>query len=274
MLVNSRELLREYRRRGRCLPAFNIYNLETIRAALTAARQEETPVILAFGEGYLSHASFKTIAVLAAQLAEEHPLPVVLHLDHCRDPRHIQEAVEAGFTSVMYDGTGLPLEENIRQTRAVVEFARGRDVTVEGELGGMNPEDGTGGEEDLLFTDPSQARIYTAESGVDSLAVSVGNVHGVYRGEPRLDLDRLAAVYQAAEVPLVLHGCSGIPHGDIRRAAELAVAKINVNTEIAMGAAGRVSRELNAGIKRYEKLAAAAEKEMTGIMGDFLRLSK
>ncbi len=274
MLTNSIALMREYRAKGRCLPAFNIYNLETVQAALDAARAERLPVILAFGENYLSHASFGTISAIVRHLDASHPFPVVLHLDHCKSVEHVKEAIAAGFTSVMYDGSRLPLEENIRNTREVVQFAHDRGVSVEGELGGMNEEDGSGGEENLCFTDPGEARDYARATGIDSLAVSVGNAHGVYKGEPKLDFDRLERIYGLAALPIVLHGCSGIPLEDIRRASEIAVAKINVNTEIAMGAARRVRGELEAGVKRYEQLAAAAREEMTGIMETFLQLSK
>ena len=270
MLISGRELLREYRDRGRCVPAFNIYNLETIQAALDASALEGKPVMLAFGESYLSHASFDVIAALARALAREHPQPVVLHLDHCKNLEHIRDALAAGFTSVMYDGSRLPLEENIRNTQKAARLAHAAGVSVEGELGGMNEEDGSGSEADLCFTDPRQAGEYVRASGVDSLAVSVGNAHGVYKGKPQLDFGRLKRIYEAAGVPLVLHGCSGIPREDILKAAGIAVAKINVNTEIAMGAAARVRKELESGVTRYEKLASAAREEMTGIMRGFL----
>ena len=274
MLISGGELLGEYRSRGKCIPAFNIYNLETIQAALAAAASEGEPVMLAFGEGYLSHASFEVISAMVRCLAGNHIWPVVLHLDHCKSVEHIREAVAAGFTSVMYDGCRLPLRENIRNTQEVVRLAHAAGVSVEGELGGMNEEDGSGSEADLCFTDPGQAREYVLASGVDSLAVSVGNAHGVYKGKPELDFDRLNEIYEAVKVPLVLHGCSGIPREDIVRAAKIAVAKINVNTEIAMAGASRVRKELASGVQRYEKLTAAAREEMTGIMRSFLLLNK
>ncbi|MEA5011443.1 MAG: class II fructose-bisphosphate aldolase [Angelakisella sp.] len=274
MLTSSKILLSEYRTKGKCLPAFNIYNLETMQAALDAAYAMELPVILAFGEGYLNHASFEVIAAMARELTKGHPVPVVLHLDHCKSIEHCRQAIDAGFTSVMYDGSRLPLEQNIANTLEVVAYAHPRGVTVEGELGGMNEEDGSGGEEQTFFTDIAEAKEYVTRTGIDSLAVSVGNAHGLYKGEPKLDFGRIADIYYAVKIPLVLHGCSGISFEDIRRASQLAVAKINVNTEIAMAAALCASKEYAAGKHRYELLTAAARARMVEVMSGFLVLGK
>jgi tagatose 1,6-diphosphate aldolase GatY/KbaY len=275
MLGNSSKLLKQARQNGTFIPAFNVYNLETIQAAFLAARHCKAPVIIAFGEGYLKYTSFETIVALVKVLDRAHPYPVVLHLDHCKNINHAKAAVDAGFTSVMYDGSQLPLPQNIANMREVVAYARGREVSVEGELGYLNFEDGSGAQEMSVakYTDPIQAKDFVGQSGVDTLAVAVGNAHGIYVSAPKLDFERLAEIYQTVQIPIVLHGCSGIPKEDIRRAAKIAVAKINVNTEIALAGGQAIRKMLMAKGQtnlRLELLMEAAQQGMVQVMEGFL----
>ena len=182
---------------------------------------------------YDSHMPIESAAALILSYVRDARLPVVLHLDHCRSQRNILRALRAGFTSVMFDGSAKPLADNIEDTKAIVRMAHDLHVSVEGELGYMNEEDGTGSvHPGTGYTTVAAARQYTEESGVDALAIAIGNAHGIYKGTPSLDLDRLDDIRQAVTVPLVLHGSSGIPvafaAGSYPRRG---IRKINVNTE-------------------------------------------
>ncbi len=273
MLTNSITLLKDARAHARCIPAFNVYNLETAQAAFQAAKLAQKSVITAFGEGYQENASLPVMAAIVKTLAEQHPYPVVLHLDHCKEIDTIYRAIDAGFTSVMYDGSRLSLKDNIANTLRVVQYAHERGVSVEGELGCMNPEDGSEMPDSIshsAYTDVNQARKYTAETGIDSLAVAVGNAHGLYKGTPHLNMERLEEIYQAAGIPLVLHGCSGIPAEQIRQAVSIAVAKINVNTELALAGSNQIAALLKGKENvRLEKLMLGAREGMVEVMKSF-----
>lgn len=262
-MVNTVRLFAEARRRGVYIPAFNIYNLETMQAALEASRRAAQPVILAFGERYLPNASPEVIASMARCLTRNHPCDTALHLDHCRSLALIERALEAGFTSVMFDGSDLPIGENIRLTKQARQLADRYGASLEGELGGMNDE--FGGEGGFVFTDPGQAGDYVRKTRVDSLAVSVGNQHGLYRGEPHIDFERLEQIRHSTGAPLVLHGSSGIPRDMLLRAGRVAVVKINVNTEITMAGAEALSIALRAD-RRMEKPLLSAREAMTQTM--------
>ncbi|MEM1483615.1 class II fructose-bisphosphate aldolase [Oscillospiraceae bacterium PP1C4] len=274
MLINSIELLKQARKENRCVPAFNVYNLETIQAAFAASARAEKPVIIAFGESNLKNTSLSVVAAIVKTMACEHPYPVVLHLDHCKSIDTIKAAIEVGFTSVMYDGSQLSLKANIANTIAVAKYAHARNVSVEGELGCMNPEDGS---EDpscsktSAFTDVHQAQRYVWETGVDSLAVAVGNAHGLYKGVPNLDMMRLQEIYSYVNIPIVLHGCSGISKNQLREAVSIAVAKINVNTEISLAGSNQVFKLLQGAENvRFDKLMLGAQESMTQVMEYFL----
>ena len=275
-MTGSGDLLLDARKNGRCIAAFNVYNMETVQAAFAAANRLGLPVMVAFGEGYLKYTSFEMIAAIATEAARRHPFPAVLHLDHCKSPEHIGQAIEAGFTSVMFDGSALGFEENIARTAQMARLAHSAGVNIEGELGYMNPEDGSEpSASHTAYTDPAQAARFAEETGVDSLAVAVGNAHGLYKGTPKLDFMRLQEIADAVSIPLVLHGCSGIPEDQLRRAIEIGVAKINVNTEIALAGSERIRSEQAASEKtvRLELLMGAAQEEMSAVMERFLRLT-
>jgi ketose-bisphosphate aldolase len=253
MLVPGKQLLAHAVTTGRAVGSFNTYNLEITSAILRAAESQRQPVFLAVGRGALDHAGFEplTKAVLAA--AESASVPVAVHLDHSPDIETIARCVAAGYTSVMVDGSGLPFAENVALTRRAVEAAH--PVTVEAELGAIaGGEDRSGGaaETTIPMTDPDQAAEFVTITGVDSLAVAIGNVHGFYSGEPRLDFDRLSQLARRVDVPLVLHGASGIPDADIERCIRLGVRKINVNTEIRATLFESLEGSLRRGVAGYD----------------------
>ncbi|MCL6517462.1 class II fructose-bisphosphate aldolase [Alicyclobacillus sp.] len=283
-------MLRQAVADGYAVAAFNVYDLATFRAAVAVAKQTGAPVILALGERYFSLMRPRTaVALLRSLLAEAGAIPagaipasaipassgpvVGLHLDHAASPEHCLEAIEAGFSSVMIDASHLPFEENVRVTRAVVEAAHARGVGVEAELGGIAAGDAshefsTGTE---ALTDPDQAAAFVAATGVDALAVSVGTVHGLYRGDPHIDLPRLQAIRARVDVPLVLHGGSGTPADLLSAAIGRGVAKVNVNTEVALAAVRRIAEAVAAKPKTHlSELTGIAEAAAREVMADYI----
>ena len=233
MLVSTIVLLQAAREGGYAVGAFNIYNLEGVRAVVAAAEAERSPVIVQVHPRVLS-AGGRALAALCLAAAHEATVPVAVHLDHSKSANEIRTALAAGFTSVMADGSHLPYPENVAFSREMAALAHPQERCIEAELGKLiGTEDGlTIPEYEARLTDPEQAAEFVARTGVDALAVCIGNIHGHYPGEPRLDFDRLGALQRNVSVPLVLHGASGLPDRLVRRAVELGVCKINVNTQV------------------------------------------
>jgi ketose-bisphosphate aldolase len=258
-------------RQGRyAIGAFNIYNLETVDAVLSAANDLRSPVIIALGERYLKDFPIQAVAAIVKTLAKDSRVPVALHLDHAQKLESIELAISAGFTSVMIDGSKLPLMENIAITKRAVASARPRGVSVEAELGRIVR---TGEAATDLFTDPNEAQQFMEETEVDALAVAVGTVHGLYKGEPTLDLARLGQIANKVSVPLALHGGSGLPDHLIKSAMQLGVAKLNVNTEISIQGVNAV-RSFLAGKgnenTRLEELMIEARHSMVGVVKKYI----
>lgn len=233
MLASTTELLNAAREGSYALGAINVYNLEGARAVVAAAEAERSPAMLQILPTALKHGGRPLVALCLAA-AEEASVPMSVHLDHGDSADDIHAALNAGLTSIMADGSRLPYLNNIAFTHQMATLIHERRGTIEAELGRLTgKEDGlTIPEYEAKFTDPDQAADFVARTGVDALAVCIGNVHGRYRGEPRLDFERLDAIRQAVSVPLVLHGASGLPDSMIRRSIALGVCKFNVNTEV------------------------------------------
>ncbi|MED4351189.1 class II fructose-1,6-bisphosphate aldolase [Schinkia azotoformans] len=235
-LVSMTEMLNKAKNEGYAVGQFNINNLEYTQAILQAAQAENSPVILGVSEGAAKYmGGFKTVVAMVKGLMEYYGMtvPVAIHLDHGSSFEKCVEAMYAGFTSVMIDGSHYPLEENIELTKRVVDVAHTIGISVEAELGRI------GGQEDDLVVDdaeamyaiPAECDRLVRETGVDCFAPALGSVHGPYKGEPKLGFDRMKEVMELTGVPLVLHGGTGIPTKDIQKAISLGTAKINVNTE-------------------------------------------
>jgi ketose-bisphosphate aldolase len=252
MLVPGSELLAHAVKDGRAVGSFNTYNIEITAAILRAAEAQRAPVFLAVGRGALDHAGFEPLsrAVLAA--AEAASVPVAVHLDHSPDVETITRCVAAGYTSVMIDASHLEFAGNIAVTQRAVAAAR--PVTVEAELGAIGGAEDRSGSHDaaIPMTAPEQAAEFVAATGVNSLAIAIGNAHGFYSGEPHLDFDRVAALASSVPVPLVLHGASGISDADIERCIRLGVRKINVNTEIRYALFQSLQDSLQRGVPGYD----------------------
>jgi len=270
MIVDLPSVLVKARRGGYAVGAFNVYNLETVDAVLAGAVETRSPVIIAFGERYFKNFPVRAVAAIVKTMAQDSPVPVVLHLDHANRLESIEQAIGAGFTSVMIDGSKHPLEENIAVTRKAVALARPKGVSVEAELGRITR---TGVAEEDLFTDPAEAVEFMKRTGVDALAVSVGTVHGLYKGEPTLDLERLARIAMDVHAPLVLHGGSGVPEDLIRKAIRLGVAKLNINTEMSIAGVNAVRAFLSARGNentRLEELMVEARDAMVGVVKRYI----
>ncbi|MCK6259243.1 class II fructose-1,6-bisphosphate aldolase [Fictibacillus sp. KIGAM418] len=256
-LVSMKEMLEKGKTEGYAVGQFNINNLEFTQAILKAAQEEKSPVILGVSEGAARYmGGFKLVVSMVKELIEEYKVtvPVAIHLDHGSSYQKCAEAIHAGFTSVMIDGSHFPLEENIALTKKVVELAHFHGVSVEAELGRI------GGQEDDLVVDdaeaayaiPSECDQLVRETGVDCFAPALGSVHGPYKGEPNLGFDRMKEVNELTGVPLVLHGGTGIPTHDIQKAISLGTAKINVNTENQIASFNAVKEFIAANPDKYD----------------------
>lgn len=276
MLVNLQEMLAWAEQKNCAVGSFNVYNVESLQAVLTAARETKAPVIIAFGEKYDKHMPLEAMAEMVKFYVGTSPFPFVLHLDHSKDLQVILRALKAGFTSIMFDASKCPLEENIAKTKEVARLAHLLGASVEGELGYMNPEDGTEGTAGSpeTYTTVAEAVRFSEASDADALAIAIGNAHGIYKGEPHLDLERLAAIHQAKTLPLVLHGSSGIPLELLQKAIHLGIRKININTEVSTTGI-KVAREFLATHTdpntRFETMTKSAEQAMSKVVADYIR---
>ena len=233
MLATGTTLLTDARAGRRAVAAITTYTLESTRAICLAAERTGQPVMLQAGSGSFGAVGRAPLAAAALASAREASVPVGVHLDHCKDPAEIDACLELGYSSVMIDGSHLEFEQNVALTRAVVERAHAAGAWVEAELGALaGDEDSSGEVEAGAMTDPGQAAEFAERTGVDALAVAVGNVHGFTPVPVRLDLQRLREIAAATPVPLVLHGASGLPEEDLLGAVAAGVVKVNINAEL------------------------------------------
>ena len=241
MLRPTQKLLRHAQQNGYALGAFNVYNLEGVTAVIQAAEAEHSPVLLQILPKALTFGGVPLVELCLAA-GRESTVPVAVHLDHSTCEKHIEFALRAGVQSVMADGSDLDYHDNIAFTRRMATRAHDHDATIEAELGKLSgTEDGlTVADFEARMTDPAQAAEFVDQTGIDMLAVCIGNMHGIYPTEPRLDFDRLARIRKAVDIPLVLHGASGLPEDAIRQSIARGVCKFNVNTEVRQAYSGTI----------------------------------
>ena len=234
MVVNTKEMLLRAQKEGYAVPAFNIHNLETIQVIVETAAELGSPVILAGTPGTFSYAGRDYIQAIVEVAAKKYQVPIALHLDHHETLEDIRASVELGTKSVMIDASHHPFEENVKIVKEVVDYAHANGATVEAELGrlGGQEDDLVVDEADSFFTDPKAAKEFAEKTGIDSLAVAIGTAHGLYAAEPKIDFERLEQIREVVDIPLVLHGASGIPEADVRRCIELGCTKVNIATEL------------------------------------------
>lgn len=232
MLVTMHEVLGEARKHRYAVGLFNVVTLEMARGVLEAAEALRSPVILGTAEVLLQYTPLDVLADLLVPMAKRSSVPVVVHFDHGLTEGQILRAVDAGFSSVMYDCSACAYEENVSRVAALAKIIHGRGCTLEGELGHVGSAQADGD----LYTDPAQARDYVERTGVDALAVAIGTAHGVYKTTPKLDIGRLDQIAAAVDTPLVLHGGSGLKEEDFQRCIRHGVCKVNIFTDVNLAA--------------------------------------
>ncbi|MBD3920538.1 class II fructose-1,6-bisphosphate aldolase [Paenibacillus sp. PR3] len=245
-LVSMKEMLIKALAEGYAVGQFNINNLEWTQAILAAAQEEKSPVILGVSEGAARYmGGFKVVTAIVKSLIEEGNItvPVAIHLDHGSSVDKCKAAIDAGFTSVMIDASHDPIEENIRITSEVVEYAHARGVSVEAEVGTVGGQEDDVVAEGVIYADINECKAIVERTGIDCLAPALGSVHGPYKGEPKLGFAEMEEICKTISLPLVLHGGTGIPTEHIQKAIARGTAKINVNTENQI-AFTKVAREI------------------------------
>lgn len=275
-LVTVDALLGQAESGGYAVGAFNANNMEIIQAILQAATQERSPVIMQASQGAINYAGLEYITGIVKIAAASTPVPIALHLDHGTDFDQIIQCIRSGFTSVMYDGSKYPLEENIAVTRKILEIAAPIDVSVEAELGKI------GGVEDhikveagdAIYTDPEEAKYFVEQTGVKSLAIAIGTAHGQYKGEPKLDLERLKKIKELTGIPLVLHGSSGVPDHTIKKAIALGIRKVNIDTNIREAFVGKMRLEMENNLQEIDprKILGPARQAAVEIIREKMRV--
>ncbi|WP_222889006.1 ketose 1,6-bisphosphate aldolase [Enterobacter sp. C2] len=277
-LISLAEGLKHARVHQYALGAFNVLDTHFLRALFAAAKQQRSPFIINIAEVHFKYLSLDTLVEAVKYEAARHDIPVVLNLDHGLHFEAVVQALRLGFTSVMFDGSTLDYEENVRQTREVVKMCHAVGVSVEGELGAVGGDEGGalyGHADEAFFTDPEKARDFVDRTGIDALAVAIGNAHGKYKGEPKLDFTRLEAIRQQTALPLVLHGGSGISDADFRRAISLGIHKINFYTGMSQAALAAVDKSMTARDQIYDEFAElmlSIEQAIADIVAEQMRI--
>jgi len=298
MLVTNKDLLSAASREGYAVGAFNIQNLESLLAVAEAAIEEKSPVIVAVTPGAINYGGLAYLVRIAKTAIEAAPVPMSLHLDHGEDFETVSKCIEAGFTSVMIDGSFLKFEKNIVLTKHVADLAHQKGVSVEAELGRLaGVEEKTVEEKEAVLTDPDTAKEFVERTGVDALAVAIGTSHGAYKfkGEPKLDFERLGLIREKTDVPLVLHGASsvpawiiekavkfgaelagakGIPEEHIKKAISLGITKINIDTDLRLAFTATVREVLTNSPKEFDprKILGPAKQAMKEVVKGKMRL--
>ena len=245
-LVTTKQMLLDAQANGYAVGAFNVENMEMVMAVVGAAEEQKSPVIMQTTPSTVKYADFDYFYANVKVAAEKASVPVAIHLDHGDSFDLAMKAYRTGYTSIMIDGSHGSFEDNIALTKSVVEVCKNGNVPVEAELGkvGGKEDDLDGGEGG--YTDPLEAKEFVEKTNVDSLAVSIGTAHGVYKGEPKLDLDRLSQIKEVVDIPLVLHGTSGVPDEVVTECVNRGICKVNYATDLRIAFTNGVKKVLDA----------------------------
>ncbi|KIL38623.1 hypothetical protein SD70_25380 [Gordoniibacillus kamchatkensis] len=275
-LVSSKDVLQQARAEGYAVGAFNVFNMESVKAVIAAAERERSPVLIQVWSGLDSFVGLDVLAAIVRCEAEKASVPVVLHLDHGMNAEHAAKGIKNGFTSIMIDGSSLPLEENISVTKEVARIAHAVGIPVEGEIGHVGGEEGGDHQEadDMVETSVEEAVAFYERSGVDTLAVSIGTSHGKYKQEPKLNIGLLRDIAARIPIPLVLHGSSYTPDEMIREVIRYGIAKINVATEMNDAVIAQTTKDITQGLqaKYASDLTYGAYALMADKVGQKMRL--
>ena len=260
MLITSRDLLLDAQRNKYAVGAFNVENMEMVLAVLKAAEETRSPVIMQTSPGTVKFAGFDFYFANIKAAAERSNIPVVCHLDHGNSFEMAALALKTGYTSIMIDGSKLSFEENISLTKSVVRLCHAAKIPVEAELGRVG-----GKEDDLInpdinpYTDPDEAKEFVSSTECDSLAVGIGTAHGVYKGVPKLNFDVLAKIHEKIDIPLVLHGTSGVPDEQVIECIKLGVCKVNYATDLRIAYTEGVKKYLSENPSKFDPKKYGAE---------------
>ena len=265
MLVNLVEILKLAEEKKCAVGAFNTPNLECVNAVLGAAERLNVPVIISHAELHEEVSPLKKIGPVMVEAAKAARVPVCVHLDHCETLSYMQEALDIGFTGVMYDGSTLPYEENLENTKKAVSMAKNYNCGVEAELGALaSREGGAANASGPVYTDPEEAVVFCRETGIDALAPSFGTAHGIYKAKPVLDLERVRVIAEKTGLPLVMHGGSGVSPEDYRTGIKNGLRKINYYSYMSKAGTQAVKDLLaKEDVTFFHDLALAAEKAMS-----------
>ena len=234
VILSTRQMLLDAQTNHYAVPAFNIHNMETLQVVVDTAKEMHSPVIIAVTPSTIKYARANYIVGMAKAAVENTNIPLAIHLDHFEDVLMIKQAIDAGFRSAMIDASKYMFEENVAKVKEVVIYAHHYDSTVEAELGTLMgiEDDLQVSEKDSLYTNPDEAKRFVDTTGIDSLAVAIGTAHGLYKGIPKLDFERLAEISKKVNIPLVLHGASDVPDELVQKAITLGICKVNVATDL------------------------------------------
>ncbi|WP_455810731.1 tagatose bisphosphate family class II aldolase [Clostridium butyricum] len=255
MILSTREMLLKAQREGYAVPAFNIHNMETLQVVAETAMEMKSPVIIAGTPSTIEdYAGPDYIKAMAEVAANKYDIPIAIHLDHFEDVEAIKRDIDIGFKSCMIDASKKPFEENISIVKDVVEYAHRYDAVVEAELGklGGKEDDLVVDEKDSMYTNPDDAAEFVDKTNVDSLAIAIGTAHGLYKGEPKLDFERLKEIRSKVSIPLVLHGASDVPDELVKEAISLGICKVNVATDLKIPFADAVKKFFNENSKESD----------------------
>ena len=255
MILSTREMLLKAQREGYAVPAFNIHNMETLQVVAETAMEMKSPVIIAGTPSTIEdYAGPDYIKAMAEVAANKYDVPIAIHLDHFEDVEAIKRDIDIGFKSCMIDASKKPFEENIAIVKDVVEYAHRYDAVVEAELGklGGREDDLVVDEKDTRYTNPDDAAEFVNKTNVDSLAIAIGTAHGLYKGEPKLDFERLKEIRSKVSIPLVLHGASDVPDELVKEAISLGICKVNVATDLKIPFADAVKKFFNENSKESD----------------------
>ncbi|TLS49595.1 class II fructose-bisphosphate aldolase family protein [Paenibacillus antri] len=270
MLASMKEMVEEAAGRPRAVPAFNVFGYEDAIAVVRAAERLGAPVMLSTNVVALAHMPFAVLAPMLLTIAREASVPVCVHLDHGKDYATVERAIAFGYPSVMFDGSQLPLADNIAETKRIAALARARGVSFEAEIGSVGYSDPSLGLKHE-YTDPDEAGRFVAETGVDAVAVSIGTVHRMESQGASIDYDRLAAIEaRVGATPLVLHGSTGVKDEDLRRLVRHRFGKINIGTALRMAFGRTLREEMEARPSEFDRIKLFA-KPMEAVTAEALR---
>jgi fructose-bisphosphate aldolase class II len=254
MLVTAKEMLDQAAQQDCAIAAFNVFGYEDAVSVVRAAEELNAPVILATNKVAISHMPIEYLGNLLCSIAEDARVPVVVHLDHGKDYETVAKAVLSGYTSVMYDGSQLALEENIQTTQEIAKLAHASGVPLEAEVGAVGYSDPSMNVK-AIYTEPEEAKIFAEKTKVDSLAVAVGTLHRMQTQTAEIQYDRLESIEDLIETPIVIHGSTGLPDQDLDKLASRQVAKVNVGTALRMTFGNSLRKEINANPEEFDRIA-------------------